>query len=320
MPPKLPRGGLAQATDPLAAAVAARMVGQLQGVAQLPGLSALSKVNIPAAYAGDQRSLQAVQRGISEAETGLPSPGRRKFMKQAAATAARSAVPESVANVLGTTALKKAVGDALSPEIPVESVQAAIASIIDKHLGDKKLLRKLRAWEDGPQTPVGQASIYGMLRESISPKAIAEYSGLPEEAIQKHIDDAGITPVDAFDAWINGSDELDAYMATPSRKWLRDYFDDPGNIDHPDLVAGWDKIRETGDEWDVINPWVDVLREQRLGPLEKLLGGKLEELSARHADRFTSPEAVFNAQIDAILDPDNGVMDDLVSGIYEGYN
>ena len=113
--------------SPLAQLIAARMAGQLEGVRNLPQYSgALSKVNLPAAYAGDQRSLQATQRAMNLAETGIESEGRRKFIKQAAATAARSAIPDSVANALGTGIVKKALTDAVSPQIPDESIQSAI--------------------------------------------------------------------------------------------------------------------------------------------------------------------------------------------------
>lgn len=107
------------------------MTGQLQSAGQLLGLS---NVNLPAAYAGDQRSLGALTRVLNAKETGLESPGRRKFMKQTAAAAARQAVPDSVANLVGTTALKKAVSDAVmnpvdgSLEEALSRVSARIAT------------------------------------------------------------------------------------------------------------------------------------------------------------------------------------------------
>jgi hypothetical protein len=117
--------------DPLAQAIAARMAGQLNALSESGGLSALRGLNLPAAYAGDQRSLKAVQRAINEAETGLQSPGRRKLLKQAIATAARQAVPDVVDTALG------AVGRAAlksSAPIPDESIQAAIWAAIQDQL------------------------------------------------------------------------------------------------------------------------------------------------------------------------------------------
>ena len=115
-----------QVIDPLAQWVATRMTGQLEQAGKLSGLGHL---NIPAAYAGDQRSLQAVQRAIRAKETGLESPGRRKILKQGAATAARSMVPDALVEGLGTNILKNSLQDAIvQPVIPKESIQAAIAA------------------------------------------------------------------------------------------------------------------------------------------------------------------------------------------------
>ena len=103
-----------QEADPLATLIASRMAGQLQGAGELLGLK---NVNLPAAYAGDQRSLGALTRVQNEQETGLASPGRRKFMKQSAATAARSAIPDAVMDAAGAGLLRKAATDAVAETV-----------------------------------------------------------------------------------------------------------------------------------------------------------------------------------------------------------
>ncbi len=277
--PKMPRGGLSQAADPLAQLVAARMAGQLQGVSQLPGLGGLSALNIPAAYAGDQRSLQAVQRGISEAETGLPSPGRRKFMKQTAATAARSAIPDSVANALGTTALKKAVGDAFSPEIPEESIQAATAMAMDKVLGHKALKgladsgdygtlhmlldsKPLSCEEFGPAleaeygvedaAEILNKKDYNEIVEALSglnPESIAAKSGLPADSIYKHFEKVKMSPENAVREWLTGHDNLQAWAESNGRSQFNDY--------------GFDELP---DDMHMGNPeFADVIKKARAG-------------------------------------------------------
>jgi hypothetical protein len=133
---KIIKGGLSALkptaeADPLATAIAARMAGQLQGAGELLGLRG---ANLPAAYAGDQRSMGALTRILNEQETGLASPGRRKFVKQGAAMTARAAVPDAVGDVVGTTALKKAVKDAVVPEDyaslsdAVKAIEARVAA------------------------------------------------------------------------------------------------------------------------------------------------------------------------------------------------
>jgi hypothetical protein len=128
------RAKLVQEADPLAQAVAARMIEQLNAIPEIGGLSALKGINLPAAYAGDQRSMKAAQRAISEAETGLQSPGRRKLLKQAAATAARSAVPDTLADGLGAKALQGLAKQTAEVAIPDASIQAAVWAAVQREL------------------------------------------------------------------------------------------------------------------------------------------------------------------------------------------
>lgn len=111
-------------SDPIAAGVALRMQALLNKGAELENLPSKG-LNLPAAYAGDQRSQQALQRRLSEQQTGLGDPSRRKFMKQAAATAARQALPG-----LPTSALS--VIDKLGQlnTIPPEAVRAELLRVV----------------------------------------------------------------------------------------------------------------------------------------------------------------------------------------------
>lgn len=223
------------------------MAGQLQGVSQLPGLGSLSRLNIPAAYAGDQRSLQAVQRGINEAETGLQSPGRRKLLKQGAATALRSAIPDTMVEGLGANVLKKVAGDVLTPEIPIESVQAAISQALDKvlsHKGWAGLIQDgvypselMSHFKDGVTK---EALLNAMDDESITltpkraqslidayyqltPEAIAKNSGLPVEAIQKHFSTSNFPDAESLLDGITGEQSMhDAFMDSTDKHQFHD--------------------------------------------------------------------------------------------------
>lgn len=192
--PKHFRGALSKVraveeVDPLAQAIAARMIGQLNAIPEATGLGALSKLNLPAAYAGDQRSLQAVQRGISEAETGLASPGRRKMLKQGAAMAARSAVPDTLTDVVGSGVLKKALTDATSPTeyMEYDNIHDALAAVTERintyNAGVKQqteegalaLLRMLHP-DSGKTYDTGLGGIYAAARKAL-PKITKEQRG-----------------------------------------------------------------------------------------------------------------------------------------------
>lgn len=283
MPPKNLKSAFAvlrgaQEADPLAQAVAARMVGQLNALPDVLGMGALSRLNLPAAYAGDQRSLQAVQRSINEAETGLASPGRRKILKQGAAMAARSAVPDSVANLVGTTALKKAVQDVVTPqEIPLESLQAAAAQAFENalktrvpkgmegfRLGDltwvanDKPHRTLEELLALPDTDL-QGLVSNYYGETVSPKKlrswlsnyqqlspenIAAKTGLPVEAVRGHLREG--TLQNLLDDWRGGQETLDAFYDSTGKSQFRDYgFDSfPDSVKPEELETAIKEIHE----------------------------------------------------------------------------
>lgn len=148
--PKLPKGALealnhslmtpatGEAVSPLSALLATRLSAQLEALQQGP-LSGLQGVNLPAAYAGDQRSLRAAQRRLSEEEQGIASPSRRKFIKQAAAGAARSVLPDSLATGM-TTALEEATKSGIIRD----AVSAPVGTWLEQVLG-KELLRQLKS-------------------------------------------------------------------------------------------------------------------------------------------------------------------------------
>lgn len=189
--------------SPLAQAIAARMIGQLNAVSQLPGLEALSKVNLPAAYAGDQRSALAARRAINEAETGIASPSRRKILKQGVATAARAAIPEGVTGA-ALRAIAKPLVEHAATEIPEESLRNAVSSAFMHHM--EPFLKKGYTMDDllwaRAYATNGDYALWKEIAEdyphpkqwrtfNLTPKMISSYSGLPEEHIKgfigKHI-------------------------------------------------------------------------------------------------------------------------------------
>lgn len=237
--------------DPLAAAVAARMSGQLEAMSPLMGLRG---VNLPAAYAGDQRSMQAVTRQLNAIDNGgLQSPGRRKILKQGAATAARSMVPDSAANALGTTALKKAISDAVMPqEIPDASVQAAIAMQMDKFLGrhaavlgdlgetgmgvdmlrmdlgSTPTLGKIKGFikENGLGDVVNAKQLKALLDDAttyLSPEAVAASSQLPVGSIHQLIRKAQMSPEDLISNWGTERSILSNIKESSKRDQFTDY-------------------------------------------------------------------------------------------------
>lgn len=202
-------------SDPLAQAVAIRMQALLDKGAELENLPAKG-LNLSAAYAGDQRSQQALQRRLSEQQTGLQDPSRRKFMKQTAATAAKQALPGLPG--VGTVIKAAQLLDKAAPvttEVTDEVIQAAIAksmSMLNKgalaKLGEisgeggvlEDLIEAMRHnvrgtpldedtakfllddLDDFDITPEEQADILEAL-DFFEPKTIAAHHGLPEEAI-----------------------------------------------------------------------------------------------------------------------------------------
>lgn len=307
--------------DPLAQLIASRMAGQLEGMKSLPGLSALEKVNLPAAYAGDQRSLQAAQRVINEAETGLQSPGRRKVLKQGAVMAARSAVPDVVMDAVGGNLVKNMVKDAVAPAvapaIPDESVQAAIAAALNDVMKNK-LYR--RAWGEMRTHPsvsdygdelvelIGQAGVAKLdkLLGNLTTPAIAKKYGLPEEAVQAYVDKTGISPENLLDEWANSRSSLDAFWDSTDKHRFFDY--------------GFDEMRATDDEIkeavkrgigtdDEYGPLYDLHakghRDHNVGFYEKLLGEKgFRDLRMKQGDVFGDPLDHFEQMYDAISDND----------------
>lgn len=186
---KLARGALREvADDPLATAIAARMTGQLEAMSPLMGLKA--SMNLPAAYAGDKRSLAPIQKQLRELENiaaGLPpSPSRRKFTQQAAGMAARQALPDFA----GANLVKKVLTEAVAPEKTHPRVQEMLSKLrgsTDPSSGGgvpyflqgdpEEILRSL--WEENP----------GRYIESLDPDELINrdvYEVLHNQIIQSH--------------------------------------------------------------------------------------------------------------------------------------
>lgn len=202
--------------SPLAQAVAARMIGQLNAVGDIGGLSALKNLNVPAAYAGDQRSLKSVQRAINEAETGIASPGRRNFMKQAAATAARQAVPEAVDTALGVVAQRATPNVVEGVAIPDESIQAAILQSLLGKLGTGTKARNLMQSIGSEYLENGALS-----KPLLSAQDISSAHSLPLESVEAFLKKNGVESLDdivgdslSFKGrmahYENGADPIDA--------------------------------------------------------------------------------------------------------------
>lgn len=185
---------VAEAADPLATAVAARMTAELEAASPLMGLKRSKQ--LPAAYAGDTGALQQVQRQLNEAETGLQSPGRRKFVKQAASLAARQAVPDALANVVGSGVMKQALKEATSaPAIPDESIQAAIWASLRPLLSTKRKAKGAFNVDTLGKMHFNEGIVPGTI---VTPQKIAESSGLPVEAIESFLKRNGLSIEDSI--------------------------------------------------------------------------------------------------------------------------
>lgn len=209
-PPRMPKQ--APLSDPLAQAVAIRMQALLEKGAELEGLS-VKRLNLPAAYAGDQRSAKAVRRAIAEKETGLQDPSRRKFMKDTAATAARQVLPKLPQAAQAASAMEK-LGQLTSTDIPDSVIQQAILTAYKglnpkfvRLVGDitaggasmedilPAILHKTRgaplpekdAWMleelDEAELKDADLQLIADQLDALLPGAIAQRFGLPEEAL-----------------------------------------------------------------------------------------------------------------------------------------
>lgn len=321
--------------DPIAQAVAARMTGQLQGAGELLGLK---NINLPAAYAGDQRSLGALTRALNEQETGLASPGRRKMLKQGAAMAARSAVPDIVANTLGTTALKKAVQDAVLPqEIPLESLQAAVAQAFEAALKARvpRGLEHLRltdmpSWvaNDKPhrtveemlalpnaelrnlipelysvKTPDKELRAWLDVYQQLSPESIAAKTGLPVEALREHLGKGSLQEL--LDDWRSGQEILENFYESSGRSQFRDFGFDafPESTTPEELDSAIRAIHEDGD-YDPLYALYD-LHHTKAPYDERLFGSnldRLEKVPGNHISPRMSQQEKLNNASDAFWD------------------
>lgn len=288
------KGGLDAMSELIANAVGVREAGKLKSIAGQMDLS--PKVNFPAAWAGDQRSLQSAQRNISEKETGLQSPGRRKILKQAAATAARSALPD-----LGTSALMNTVlKESLTPSsviIPPESIQAAYASVFGDILEHPRVLEALREGENPVMIAQHGGGAYeddfvSELRDilgSVQTSEMAKKFGLPEESITSYLESNKLDPQKALDNWINsGSKSERAYEGE-----VPFYADaEDGEMDWSALFDGkseewWNNLKSLEDDdevadgvWDEIPYMIDSYFQD---PYKKLMGeDNFNKLSSKH--------------------------------------
>lgn len=293
-------GKIKDAVSPLAQLIATRMAGQLEAVPHvLPDMGPLSKINLPAAYAGDQRSLQAAQRGINEAETGLASPGRRKILKQGAGTAARSLIPDSVVNTLATQA-GKALMEPVA--IPDEAIQAAITAQMRKALKSKATQAFVDdgGWLDDAETVIPDMMAnpegYGMTARQVAqfakhhgdlhPSSIAQAFGLPEDAVNSYLEKVGQHPQQTFADWLSEPGSHEAFMDEPAKHWAHDY--KLGEIPvhpHPEVEAAFrEKLKKGMDMPD--GPYSTMDNHAKF--MDDLLGhyyeGHLENMTKSYQD------------------------------------
>lgn len=301
--------------------------------------------------------IEATKKAMPVVEEVLKNPGRRKVLKQAAATAARASVPDVIAKPLMTLATKTVVKDIVKPEIPVESIQAAVSAAMHNLLGDTKFIDD--AWmlpdlmvahtnkgnqfkeaaelvdlAESYEIPIDDLrSAYAKL-DSLTPKAIAEMSGLPEDVIAKHIADSGLDPAQALDEIINGNQYLEAYADNTAKHKFRDYgFDSlPDNYDK---AAVNDYARQYMEE---AGKHVDDMDDERIFDLEDRIRQKYNEAhiqsyAAPHEqllgkDNLSSvvgkagPDAVHpldfrTQQLDSLLEDDSDYIDELIKNIID---
>lgn len=174
----------------------------------VPFAQGKSLAEVPQAVPAVKGALQQAQPVLAKEAVNL---GRRKFLKQAAASAVRTAVPDSISKPLVQMAMKEVaspVVEAVTQVIPLESRQAAVSGAVmdllkkypDLIEDPWKLSEVLdispssklgRQMLSGPHLDDEFADVYKLTHETLSPKAIAEASGLPLEAITEHIGPGG---------------------------------------------------------------------------------------------------------------------------------
>ena len=121
-------------SDPLAQAVALRMQALLEKGAELEQLPAQG-LNLPAAYAGDQRSQKALQRRLNEQPTGLAGPSRRKFIKDTTSLAARQLMPELPG---GAISAASKLAQLSAGDIPDDMFQSAIMTALKRSVANTR--------------------------------------------------------------------------------------------------------------------------------------------------------------------------------------
>jgi hypothetical protein len=280
--------------SPLSQLIAARMIGQLNAVPEIGGLSALRSVNLPAAYAGDQRSLKAAQRVINEAETGLQSPGRRKMLKQGAAMTARAALPDA----LKTEVYAMAPRVPADAAIPDEVVQDAIWSQIAPIFAGKGGRRLLSDW--GRSLLFASDDIGDVVVPST--KDIASKTGLPVEAIDDFLKRQDLTINKAISDIATTKAKLSMYEDGASLDELGHAIDS-STIDEV-VSSVIDAARKAG------------IKKNRFNELEfenLFLGPASDDLELKFTRSFLGqPEKVFGQRnVDDFLDAHN-ISDDLV--------
>lgn len=275
------------AVDPLAEAIARRMTAQLEAIPQVGGLEALKGVNLPAAYAGDQRSLKAAQRAINKAETGLESPGRRKMLKQTAATAARQMVPGPVDVALGAIARNAAKEAMTSPVIPDESVQAAIAAAVRDTIQKRMPELHNKYYEEG-------ADIVGLVPE-LSPAAIAKKFSLPESSVAGYISKSGVTPAGYVERMVHSGHDtaLEDFWNYPIYDKL-EYFNIPKYGLDPALSDD-----------DLVEAFIKAAKEDEVSPYARLFGDKyFKEIDMMPHEGYAGHSGIASSKLDAILESD----------------
>ena len=209
--------GAAKGADPLAYAVAARQAAQLERAGELLGsrpgaltqLYADPAARAKAKAASDAALLEDAKR---RAET-LENPGRRRFVKDAAAMAARAAIPgggqgAALARELFRLGSEPGLNAAQSVE---QMVQEAIAKELRAALSDRGLVRVLRglsgtveldsvaaaargdagrlrdvAEELGPRAAKHLPKLLSWAKR-LEPEAVDAAHGLPEGATRAHL-------------------------------------------------------------------------------------------------------------------------------------
>jgi hypothetical protein len=326
---KKAKGGLDVVSKMIADAVGAREASKLQSIVGQMDLS--PKVNFPAAWAGDQKSLQAAKRSISEKETGLQSPGRRKILKQAAASAARSAIPDAISGPLMKMAVEQVMPS--SVVIPPESIQAAYASVFEEALGNRAFkelidngvelddfLNDIDYWaSEAGKGPKWIKKLQSVV-DSVTPQVISKRFGLPEDQVTKYLESNKLNPYDVLNDWTredslaydmieNGNFPFEGHWGTGSNGPRNDW--SPLFRNQPD--EWWEKMGEiqkarenmSDENADLAYSSYDevqsLVNNHFRGAHQKLMG---DEALLRLEARYGGPKGLSDMAMESLSDSD----------------